>query len=145
MKAWAAAVGVGVGDGDGVIGVVDVDDSVAVRVDGEDQTGVVHLAGKPEAWVAAAVGSGRVQPERVVDVNAGAAGLDAGSRVFIACGEQQQPEEEEQRSHVAGVNEWRTERVLVYSSMLCVLEGQVTVLGRGRRGLGLGCGNFPQE
>jgi hypothetical protein len=95
MKTWAipfilVELGVGVGDDDGVLGVVDVDDSVAVRVDGEDQTGVVHLAGKAEAGVAAVVGSRRVQPERVVDVNAGAAGLDAGSRVFIGRGEQEQ-------------------------------------------------------
>ena len=96
---------VGVGDQDGMRLVVDAGYYVSVGLEGEDQRRVV-LAEKADPGVAA-VGRGGVEPERVVDVLAGACGFGAGIGDGIGYGEEEldgEEEEQEQGSHRA--REW---------------------------------------
>ena len=87
--------------------VVDAEYYVSVGLEGEDQRGVV-LADKADP-VVAAVRRGGVEPERVVDVLAGAYGFGAGIGDGIGYGEEELDgeEEQEQRSHHAC--EWGAE------------------------------------
>ena len=99
---------VGVGDQDGMRLVVDAGYYVSVGVNGEDQRRVV-LAEKADPGVAA-VGRGGVEPERVVDVLAGACGFGAGIGDGIGYGEEELDGEEEEQGSITRVNGERRER-----------------------------------